>query len=86
MTHWSSPPWVCRLTNAELIDELGTADDARQHRGEAPDLLRRMDVLADEIHRRELAGTLTDRDWKKPPNERLTIVCQDGHRINIEFV
>jgi hypothetical protein len=37
MTHknWSSRPWVSQLTNAGLIDGLGAADDARQHRGDA---------------------------------------------------
>jgi hypothetical protein len=88
--HWSRPVWVCRLTNAQLLDEFGTADDARQHRGDAPDLIRRMDVLADEICRRERAGTFTEDDWKDAREgfQAVTdlIICRDWHVIRIEPV
>jgi hypothetical protein len=58
------PTWVLQLTNAQLIDAFGTALDARETRDDAPDLIRRMDVLSDEISRRECDGTLTGDDWK----------------------
>jgi hypothetical protein len=58
------PAWVLKLTNKELIEAFGAADDCREARGDAPDLLRRMDVLHNEISRRERGGTLVDDDWK----------------------
>jgi hypothetical protein len=59
-----SPTWVLQLTNAELLDAFCKADDARETRDGALDLMRRMDVLHDEITRREFAGTFTEDDWK----------------------
>jgi hypothetical protein len=53
-----------------------------------PDLIRRMDVLADEICRRERAGTFTEDDWKDAREgfQAVTdlIICRDGHVIRIE--
>jgi hypothetical protein len=58
-----SPTWVLQLTNAELIDTFGEAYEARETRMDAPDLIRRLDVLLAEISRREREGILIDDDW-----------------------
>jgi hypothetical protein len=54
---------VLQLTNADLTDAFGTALDARETRNDAPDLMRRLDVLSEEISRRNWSGMLTDDDW-----------------------
>jgi hypothetical protein len=59
-----SPTWVLQLTNADLIDALGTALEARETRNDAPDLMRRLDILSEEISKRECSGMLTEDDWK----------------------
>jgi hypothetical protein len=58
------PAWVLQLTNAQLIDAFGEAYEARETRDDAPDLMRRLDVLHDEISRRYSAGMMTDDDWR----------------------
>lgn len=58
------PTWMFRLSNAALLDELGRALDAREARADAPDLMYRLDLLAEEISRRENIGLLTEEDWK----------------------
>jgi hypothetical protein len=60
---WDRPAWLSGLSNAALLIELETALDAREERCDAPDLMRRLDVLNDEISRRECNGLLTERDW-----------------------
>jgi hypothetical protein len=60
---WDRPAWLSGLSNAALLIELETALDAREGRCDAPDLMRRLDVLTDEISRRERSGLLTERDW-----------------------
>jgi hypothetical protein len=62
------PAWVLQLTNADLIDAFGTALEARETRNDAPDLMRRLDILSEEISRRERSGMLTENDWIDPPN------------------
>jgi hypothetical protein len=60
---WDRPAWLSGLSNAALLIEFETALDAREERCDAPDLMRRLDVLNDEISRRECSGLLTERDW-----------------------
>jgi hypothetical protein len=62
----ANPAWVLQLTNADLIDALGTALEARETRNDAPDLMRRLDILSEEISRRESSGMLTENDWIDP--------------------
>jgi hypothetical protein len=52
------PAWVLRLSNAELSDAFEAALDAHA-------LERRLDVLSDEIGRREREGSWTEKDWKR---------------------
>ena len=59
---WDRPAWLSGLSNAALLIELETALDAREKRCDAPDLMRRLDVLTDEISGRERSGLLTERD------------------------
>jgi hypothetical protein len=61
--NFDRPTWVLQLTNADLTDAFGTALDARETRNDAPDLMRRLDVLSEEISRRNWSGMLTDDDW-----------------------
>jgi hypothetical protein len=57
------PTWPLRLSNAELVDEFSRALDARGP-GELPAaLMLRIDILYDEISRREHIGTMSDDDW-----------------------
>jgi hypothetical protein len=63
MRAWDKPAWLLGLSNAALIAAFGTTIDARDARGDAPDLTHRLDLLHDEIARRERAGLLTDNDW-----------------------
>jgi hypothetical protein len=58
------PTWMLSLSSAALLDELERALDARRARGDAPDLMYRLDLLAEEISRRENIGPLTEEDWK----------------------
>jgi hypothetical protein len=77
--HLLSPTWVLKLTNAELgaaadetYEEAGARWNALSAADKAakadnwiePNVGRRLDVLFDEIGRRELAGTWTENDWK----------------------
>jgi hypothetical protein len=57
------PAWVLKLTNAGLTDAFGSALDARETRNDAPDLMRRLDILYEEISRREWSGMLVEDDW-----------------------
>jgi hypothetical protein len=61
-----SPTWVLRFTNAELLEEFGNTYEQRK-RGDEPGLMRRLDVLYDEIQRRYATGTMTDDDWDYVP-------------------
>jgi len=61
--NFDRPTWVLQLTNADLLDAFGTAYDATATRVDDPNLIRRLDVLHDEISRRERTGMLTDDDW-----------------------
>ena len=63
-----SPTWPLRLSNAELGAEFERTYDERGPR-EPPALLRRLDILHDEIRRRERIGTWTDDDWKQRPSD-----------------
>jgi hypothetical protein len=58
------PTWMLSLSNAALLDEFDRALDARKSRRDAPDLMYRLDLLAEEISRREDIGLLTEEDWK----------------------
>ena len=59
-----SPTWVLKLTNDELGGALDAAhEEARKRWGEA-NIMRRLEVLGDEISRRENIGTWTEDDWK----------------------
>jgi hypothetical protein len=58
-----SRPWMRHLSNAELLDAFEAALDAREARDDAPDLMVRLDLLHEEILRRERNGSLTDDDW-----------------------
>jgi hypothetical protein len=55
--------WALQLSNVGLINAFGAAYACREVRGDAPDLMQRLDVLSDEIDRRYSAGTITDDDW-----------------------
>ena len=58
--------WASYLSNAALIDDFcATVADYEQNSGAR----RRMDILCEEIRQRELAGTLTDSDWRLPDSE-----------------
>jgi len=58
------PTWVMRLTNAELSAEFDAAYNVANmgNLGVIP----RLDVLNDEISRRERAGQWTEEDWINP--------------------
>jgi hypothetical protein len=58
------PAWVLKLTNDELGDALDAAHkEAGKRWGEA-NIMRRLEVLGDEISRREAIGTWTEDDWR----------------------
>jgi hypothetical protein len=60
-----SPTWVLSLTNDELssaFDSAYAAYDAAKW--EDANIGHRLDVIGNEISRRELAGTWTEDDWK----------------------
>jgi hypothetical protein len=59
-----SPAWVLKLTNDELSDAFDLAYAASETRWGEPNMMQRLDVLSNEIGRRELAGTWTEDDWK----------------------
>ena len=59
------PTWPLRLSNAELLAEFKRALDGRGPREPPKALLLRLDLLGDEISRRERTGTLTDDDWQE---------------------
>jgi hypothetical protein len=52
--------WVRALSNAALIGEFEVAYKVYQQSGDTGCL----DIIHDEIRRRESEGTLTDEDWK----------------------
>lgn len=54
------PTWPLRLSNAELLAEFERILDGPEPQAA---LRRRLDVLGDEISRREQAETWTDDDW-----------------------
>jgi hypothetical protein len=56
------PAWVLQLSNAELGDAFSSAFTASETRWGEANMMRRLEVLSNEIDRRELAGTWTD--WK----------------------
>jgi len=58
---WSA--WTRSLTNAQLAKLLDEANEVRSDRGDAPDMLRRLDVLHAEISHRERMGTWMEADW-----------------------
>jgi hypothetical protein len=58
------PTWVYRLSNAALLDAFGATYEVRENQGDRPDLMFRLDLLHNEIVRREGMGLLTDEDWK----------------------
>jgi hypothetical protein len=58
---------VAGLSNSKLIDAFSTTYDVRGQRGDAPDVMNRLEVLHEEIIRREAAGLLTEDDWKESP-------------------
>jgi hypothetical protein len=60
---WDKPAWLLGLSNAALIAAFGTTIAARDARGDAPDLMHRLDLLHDEITRRARAELLTEDDW-----------------------
>jgi len=62
------PTWVYGLSNKDLLDRFGAAEDARGPE-EDQNVHRLLNLLADEISRREREGTLTDKDWLKGPLE-----------------
>jgi len=62
------PTWVLRLTNAELSAEFYAARDVYStgNLGVIP----RLDVLGDEISRRERTGQWTEVDWMDTSRSR----------------
>jgi hypothetical protein len=54
------------MTNAELIAEFERIWEQRQMWGDVPGIVFRLEVLNDEIFRRERCGQLTEADWKIP--------------------
>ena len=56
--------WTAYLSNAELVDQFCEAVETYFARRGADDVVRRLDVLGNEISRREAAGLLTDDDWR----------------------
>jgi hypothetical protein len=56
------PTWVRVLSNAALLDAFDAAWDVYGRSGDTV----RLDLIHDEIIRREWAGTLTEEDWKCP--------------------
>ena len=59
------PTWLLGLSNAELLAKLDASLEVYNDQGETRDLKHRLDLLCDEISRRERAGTLTEEDWKE---------------------
>ena len=55
------PTWALHLSNRELVDALGAA--LQQDWRNNPGLPHRLDVIGDEISRRERAGQWTEADW-----------------------
>ena len=59
--HIRRPTWVWALSNAALLREFDVAWDVYGQTGNTI----RLDIIGDEISRREWVGTLTDEDWKE---------------------
>ena len=66
------PTWPLRLSNAQLLAEFELALDTRGLQEPPRALLLRLDLLHDEIRRRDQLGTLTDDDWQDCPSFRQT--------------
>ena len=66
------PTWPLRLSNAQLLAEFELALDARGPQEPPGHFLLRLDLLHDEIRRRDRFGTLTDDDWQDGPSSRQT--------------
>jgi hypothetical protein len=58
------PAWVLQLTNDDLGDAFHIAYEEAGKRWGQPNMMRRLEVLGDEISRRENIGTWTQDDWK----------------------
>jgi hypothetical protein len=59
-----NPTWVLKLTNDELGGALDAAHQEAGKRWGQPNMMRRLEVLGDEISRRENLGTWTEEDWR----------------------
>ena len=55
--------WVLRLSNAALIDEFDALLDIEPRDTGAA---LRLEIIHEELYRRERAGDLTDDDWIMP--------------------
>jgi hypothetical protein len=55
--------WVRALSNAQLLDQFEIALDHYRADDERPP---RLELIHDEICRREADGTLSDDDWEAP--------------------
>ena len=56
-------PWLVRLSNAELNDAFDAALGAYQAGNSS--VVRRLDVIHEEITRREWTGQWTEADWRQ---------------------
>ena len=56
--------WVLKLSNAALIDEFDALLDIEPRDTGAA---LRLEIIHEELYRRERAGDMTDDDWIMPP-------------------
>ena len=60
---WTNTAWVLKLSNAALIDEFDALLGIEPRDAGAA---LRLEIIHEELYRRERAGDLTDDDWIMP--------------------
>ena len=58
-----APVWIRALSNKDLVERFCAAEEARGPE-ENSNVHQLLDLLGDEISRREQVGVLTDDDWR----------------------